>query len=183
MINRKQTYALTLTLLFLASQTCSAQNRVVVIPMAGDDIPAEMIPSTPVAAANTSESDYRLALAPSVLQDFAAAIDNTTGLMWQRRGSPTELNWEDAVSYCQDLQISTTSDWRLPTILELQSIVDYGSSSPAIAEPTFQLTATRYWSSTTRSTNANSAWFVNFSPFGSMGTQSKAVTSNVRCVR
>lgn len=178
----KTIFPLTLLLLFLSGQTSQAHNKVVVIPMAGDDVPADSTPTTPVADANTDENDYRLILAP-FLQDFKAAVDRTTGLTWQRGGSEGPLSWDAAVSYCQDLEILTTFDWRLPTILELQSIVDYGSVTPAIVEPTFKATAPRYWSSTTSSTTASAAWFVSFSNFGSVGNQTKAASNNVRCVR
>lgn len=183
MTHPKHIYPLAL-LLFLSSQISQAQNKVVVIPMAGDDVPADIIPTTPVADADTNENNYRLTLTLP-LQGPVAAVDETTGLTWQRRGSGVSLDWNAAVSYCQDLAILTTFDWRLPSILELQSIVDYGSNTHAIVESIFNVAATapRYWSSTTRATSSGNAWFVNFSPFGTVGTQSKAVQSIARCVR
>ncbi len=34
--------------------------------------------------------------------------------------------WEEALAYCEGLTLGDHSDWRLPTIKELNSIVDYG---------------------------------------------------------
>lgn len=51
----------------------------------------------------------------------------------------TILNWNDAIKYCQSLVIKDKSDWRLPTVDELQYIYDsendftnsyYWSSAP-----------------------------------------------------
>ena len=35
-----------------------------------------------------------------------------------------KLNWDDAVLYCSLLMIDGYSDWRMPTILELQYLTD-----------------------------------------------------------
>jgi hypothetical protein len=70
--------------------------------------------------------------------------DLSTGLMWQKSDSRNALNWEDALSYSESLDLADKSDWRLPNAKELQSIVDYTRSpqtteSPAI-DPVFQTT-------------------------------------------
>ena len=59
--------------------------------------------------------------------------DNTTGLMWEKTGANTPMTQPAAVTYCATM--ATTgghSDWRLPSKIELLSIVDYGRSSPSI---------------------------------------------------
>ena len=40
----------------------------------------------------------------------------------------TYSNWEQALSYCENLSLGGRDDWRLPTAKELQSIVDYSRS-------------------------------------------------------
>lgn len=70
--------------------------------------------------------------------------DFSTGLMWQKTDNGNALNWEDALSYAESLQLTNKSNWRLPNTKELQSIVDYTrspqtTSSPAI-DPVFQTT-------------------------------------------
>ncbi len=102
----------------------------------------------------------------------ATITDRATGLMWAQNDSghlragargDGKMNWEEALRWAENLQYAGHSDWRLPNIKELQSIVDYtrspdASRSPAI-DPKFRVTPIRdpagnrnypfYWSSTT----------------------------------
>jgi hypothetical protein len=57
--------------------------------------------------------------------------------------SGSTLNWEGALSYCENLEAAGYDDWRLPDAKELQSIVDY-SRIPAI-DPVFTLTDPESW--------------------------------------
>jgi hypothetical protein len=73
------------------------------------------------------------------------------------------------------------SDWRIPNVRELQSIVDYGRSLPVI-DPIFGPTAAGlYWSSTTFHT-PDGAWNVGFDD-GSVGANEKGLDFHVRAVR
>lgn len=72
------------------------------------------------------------------------------------------------------------SDWRLPTIKELLTLVDYGKGAPAC-----DLKDTHhsfYWSSTTHVFNFSNAWLVNFN-HGETANNSKATEFYIRCVR
>lgn len=51
--------------------------------------------------------------------------DNATGLMWQQADDGTMRNWENALSYCENLSLGGHTDWRLPNAKELHSILDY----------------------------------------------------------
>lgn len=77
------------------------------------------------------------------------------------------------------------SDWRLPTIAELQTILLAPwpcGTSPCI-DPIFGPTAAfHYWSSTTHAADANSAWFVFFGN-GDVGNNVKNDILFVRAVR
>lgn len=81
--------------------------------------------------------------------------DAATGLIWQQRDSGTALNWEQALSYCENLDFAGRDDWRLPSAKELQSIVDYKRSptatDSAAIDPVFYITQTEsyFWTSTT----------------------------------
>ncbi|GAB5398796.1 MAG: hypothetical protein Aureis2KO_03810 [Aureisphaera sp.] len=71
-------------------------------------------------------------------------MDNATGLMWQQADDGNTYDWENALSYAENLTLGGYSDWRLPNAKELQSIVDYtrspnSTSSPAI-NPLFSCT-------------------------------------------
>lgn len=98
--------------------------------------------------------------------------DNATGLTWMQvdsghlkagRKRNGKLNWKEALAWAEQLEYAGYSDWRLPNVKELQSIVDYARSpdttnSPAI-DPVFKTTRITieegrkdypfFWSSTT----------------------------------
>ena len=48
--------------------------------------------------------------------------DSATSIMWSSR-SAGEMNWENAGSYCENLTEAGYSDWRLPNISELRTLV------------------------------------------------------------
>ena len=54
--------------------------------------------------------------------------DQATGLTWMKNDSATGLNWQAALNYCEGLSLANQSDWRLPHIKEIQSLVDYSKS-------------------------------------------------------
>lgn len=110
--------------------------------------------------------------------------DNITGLIWQQADDGVARRWEDALSYCENLTLAGSSDWRLPDIKELESIVDYTTEWPAIDTTYFPTTQSLdYWSSTTLPDSFDVAWGVNFYA-GWTETGNKASTFlHVRCVR
>ena len=69
--------------------------------------------------------------------------DNYTGLIWKKctqgmsgsscnSGSPSLREWSKANVECQKLNFAGKQGWRLPTLKELQSIVDTGKFDPSI---------------------------------------------------
>lgn len=89
--------------------------------------------------------------------------DNATGLMWMQNDNGSPVSWENALSYAENFSFAGYSDWRLPDIKELNSIVDYSrspeTSNSAAINPLFNCTQIineagsldypYYWSSTT----------------------------------
>ena len=60
--------------------------------------------------------------------------DQATGLMWSQTDSDEGMDWESALAYAQtqnDANYFGYSDWRLPNVKELQSIVDYNYAPDA----------------------------------------------------
>jgi hypothetical protein len=51
-------------------------------------------------------------------------LDPRLGLEWAASLSPTEMSFEEAQKYVDDLEISGLRGWRLPTRTELESIID-----------------------------------------------------------
>ncbi|MCX5896270.1 MAG: DUF1566 domain-containing protein, partial [Proteobacteria bacterium] len=91
--------------------------------------------------------------------------DTGTGLMWQKATAPGTYTWEQALTYCENLNLPAGgySDWRLPNRNEMQSIVDYSRYNPAIDTTYFPGTvASDYWSSTTYASITSYAWYVSF---------------------
>jgi hypothetical protein len=108
--------------------------------------------------------------------------DNVTSLMWQQEDDNLTRDWDDANSYCNSLAFAGHSDWRLPTIKELQTLVDYGRYNPAI-DPIFTNTNfSGYWSSTGGGFSGTEKWFNDFGD-GSDYWYLMTNPSYVRCVR
>lgn len=60
-------------------------------------------------------------------------LDIVTGIIWTKNANPDgSKNWNDANSYCDNLSYGGHSDWRLPTVTELLSLVDYGQQLPCL---------------------------------------------------
>jgi formylglycine-generating enzyme required for sulfatase activity len=111
--------------------------------------------------------------------------DNITTLMWQQ-GQSGKITWEASITYCETLSLSGCTDWRLPNIKELESIVDIESFSPAIDFTYFPSTGPdSYWSSTSSfaSNPTTYAWDVSFSYGNIRNTTAKFNSSYARCVR
>ena len=89
--------------------------------------------------------------------------DTSTGLMWQQQAGSSTQTWEQALAYCEGLNLGGHTDWRLPTIKELRSLVDYSRYNPAINTTYFpNAAASWYWSSTTGAHGTYFAWVVGF---------------------
>ncbi|HNS45367.1 MAG TPA: DUF1566 domain-containing protein, partial [Alphaproteobacteria bacterium] len=109
--------------------------------------------------------------------------DNNTGLQWQRTLSGNTYTWDNAVAYCEGLAYGGHSDWRLPNYRELESIVEYGRSSPAIDTDAFPGTfSDDFWSSSFCADNTGYAWDINFN-YGYFQGYTKISSYHVRCVR
>ena len=97
----------------------------------------------------------------------------------------TTNNTKSFIKQLNDANFGGYADWRLPTMKELLSLVDYKSSGPTI-DPIFATTtqANYYWSSTTYAafTIPIYAWAVFFSDGADTGAH-KSNTNFVRAVR
>jgi hypothetical protein len=110
-------------------------------------------------------------------------VDNITGLMWQQAVPAGTYDWAQAKAYCSTLALGGYSDWRLPTRIELVSLLDFGHSSPAIDTTYFPSTPPdAFWSSSPLAGSSSSAWFVDFNS-GKSRENGVSNTGKVRCVR
>lgn len=96
--------------------------------------------------------------------------DTVTCLQWQKSpmtasgGYDNPMTWQAALSASENLNLAGHSDWRLPNLNELHSLVDYSRANPAI-DPVFNGVdnVEAYWSSTTGIPgNTSAAWQIYF---------------------
>ena len=135
--------------------------------------------------------------------------DPDTNITWSATSADT-MNWNSAVSYCENLEDGGYDDWRLPDIDEIRTLIrnceatETGGScgvttscsaysgcwSSSGCQCSNDLTGghskfgdtVTLWSSTTESDYTNYAWTGNFS-VGGVGDGSKDGSENVRCIR
>jgi hypothetical protein len=110
--------------------------------------------------------------------------DEKTGLIWERGSSPDQLTLGEASAYCSQLGAGGVSDWRLPNILELVTLLDFTrTAGPMIDTTAFPDTAAfNYWSSTPVEGTPGDLWQVGFD-YGYVSTFASNFTIRVRCVR
>ena len=131
------------------------------------------------------------------VENEKTVIDNNTGLEWQQTfyGTIADCHYPctEAVDYCENLNYGGHDNWRLPTILELHTIVDNGKRYPAINTDYFPNTPPEYFITSSSSITLEAAggphnsyqdgtrkhWSVDFST----GISKMHIKSYVRCVR
>jgi hypothetical protein len=110
--------------------------------------------------------------------------DTKTKLVWQQTAPAAPYGWANAMTYCPTLGASLGgTGWRLPTIKELQTIVDDSLKSPSIDPTAFPATpVTSFWSSSPSAGSPSTVWGVDFYD-GSSNTYPGPDPHDVRCVR
>jgi hypothetical protein len=141
-------------------------------------LPAVGIPATGLTTSQTPGDDGDLQAGTIwPVPRFAdngdgTANDNLTGLMWEKAPSGTARTWANAIAYASALTLGAHSDWRLPNVNELESLLNAGESSSAAWLNTQAFSGVKgdcYWSSTTFASDADYAWMVDMG-YGSVGT-------------
>lgn len=109
--------------------------------------------------------------------DGSEVLDQWTGLAWQRcpvgmswsagdgncLGSARGPNHEGALVVAEQVRQSTGVGWRLPSVKEMESLVDLGRTSPSIDTAMFPSTPKVYfWTSTPVAANPAYAWCLGF---------------------
>jgi len=133
--------------------------------------------------------------------------DNLTGLIWLKNANlpNATASWSTALSYVAELNTSGTmnghsagdtsnggthqTDWRLPNIRELLSLLDYGSDSPAIGwtgagnQFTSLQSTSYYWSSTTSHQSSGNAFRLSMARGETDSANTKSTLCYVWAVR
>jgi hypothetical protein len=114
--------------------------------------------------------------------------DKKSGLFWQDQKANSDKNkkviYEKAIEYCKELKLGGYR-WRLPTIDELKSIVDYKREDKAIKRGFKYVSVGKYdwyWSSSQDVSDKKYAWVVGFGN-GCDRFGRKSLSYFVRCVR
>lgn len=122
-----------------------------------------------------------------VLANFnsEAVLDQDTGLLWERSPATARTDWKAARSYCLNKAIGGQRGWRLPSIVELTSLLDPSvQDSDAmlpVGHPFLNNPSGFYWSSSTDG-EFSKAWHLHLSN-GHVHMTSKASAFKVWCVR
>jgi hypothetical protein len=89
-----------------------------------------------------------------------AYLQEETGLIWARNDNGVDLDWYAAGEHCDELELADWSDWRMPTIDELEGLHQRRSSAMYKLPAAIRLTGCCPWS---RSRNGDSsAWNFSF---------------------
>ena len=109
----------------------------------------------------------------TVQADSNCVLDNMTGLTWARNANLGITSWSNAVVFCTTLtNYGGYSDWRLPNLRELQSLVVYRWNTPALCnvagtghwaegDPFVNVQNGTYWTGTSCASNFYNAWYVH----------------------
>ena len=111
--------------------------------------------------------------------------DPTTNLIWEDTNHTTEekVTHNEATTYCSTLKLGEVSDWRVPTLNELLTIVDYTRYEPAtLKEFSHVEIGTMYWTSTPYLRSKDQFWGIEFKD-GATDSASKNYNRYVRCVK
>ncbi|MFT5662138.1 MAG: hypothetical protein ACI9TV_002786 [Sulfurimonas sp.] len=111
-------------------------------------------------------------------------FDSGTSLMWQDNKDvrKSDYTFAQAQSYCSNLKLGEYSDFRVPTLRELQTIIDYRNHNPAMLNGFKNPESDEFWSSTPFVYRTDSLWIVDFKK-GTTETASERYSKNVRCVQ
>ena len=154
-----------------------------------------------LAGAQTCQTNRILATTPTnrfTINNDGTVSDTKTGLIWKkcsegqsgvdcRIGTATTYTWQGALQQAQRVSnngfFAGYKNWRLPSIKELNSIVEEQCSQPSINLAVFpESQSNAYWSSSPFASSSSVAWYVFFG-YGSSNYGGKNDDHFVRLVR
>jgi hypothetical protein len=139
--------------------------------------------SSSVNCAGTGQDGESLVNVPTYTTTTDTVTDPITGLMWARNVASGNVDRAGAHTYCDGLVLATFSDWRVPTEIELLSIVDFGRVIPCADSSVFGTIAIdAYWSTDLNVADTTQTWVVVFHS-GNAALVANTLTHPVRCVR
>jgi uncharacterized protein DUF1566 len=111
-------------------------------------------------------------------------VDKSTSLIWQDHQDNRELSitYYQSQDYCEKLVIGKYNNFRIPTLRELQSIVNYKKYDPAIKKGFDYVSNEYYWSTTPFADDNKIVWLVNFKK-GERTVKDMHYDRHIRCVQ
>ena len=90
-----------------------------------------------------------------VASDNGTVLDTRTKLMWAAKDNGEKVNWVDANAYCTNYNAGGFTNWRLPTLSELEGLYDedvtqQSETMPMHLTELITLSACCPWTSDTR---------------------------------
>ena len=139
---------------------------------------------------NTSKDDgyYENGISQSFTRDDTNNIvfDNAQNIIWEDTTNTENIvgSWNSADSYCAGLDISTYTNWRLPTINEWINITNKTKYNPTIDTTYFNnnTDSGAYWSSTIDASNSGNYWLILITKGSTHVVAKTSDTRYVRCV-
>ena len=111
--------------------------------------------------------------------DELIATEKYTHFVWQGVSSESYQTWANADKYCMNSTYGGATDWRLPTPVELLTIVDLSRNNPAVDE-NFAVSGNYFWATEDKKQSGN-AWKV--SGLGIIQSVAKTKKNFVICIR
>jgi hypothetical protein len=113
------------------------------------------------------------------VQPNGTVFDQASGLTWQQKLDPGSYTWGGALAYCASLG----AGWRVPSLTEIQTIIDDGKEFPAVDTSAFPDTPSEdFWTSSPKADGTGAAWYVDFF-YGASDSDVAQRLFRVRCVR
>jgi hypothetical protein len=105
--------------------------------------------------------------------------------MWAKIDNGSDVNWQQAIDYCQNLQLAHYSDWRLPKSDELEGIYDGNAKVLGWyhAKGNLQLSGVWHWSSSQENANGGAFIFTFMNSFKTPYKLNEGVGGRALCVR
>lgn len=136
----------------------------------------------PQAGWELQDGDFQPNLQGLTQTSADVVTDSHTGLVWQRGDDGNTYTQAQAVQHCATFKGGDGGvGWRLPSVIELMTLIDNGVALPSI-DPSFTgAQSTNYWTSTPTATANTLAWTVKFD-FGEVIPLLMDTSLPVRCV-
>jgi hypothetical protein len=121
-------------------------------------------------------------VSPRFLDNLDGSVtDQQTGLVWMKDADCDwgTRTWQAALDTAADFNLGSSSaggdcaeydddapphtDWRLPSLLELRSLIDFAAVVPALPllHPFLDVPSTEFWTSTSTAASQSAAWIVD----------------------